>query len=92
MTFGYDGFPSTLITLGRGWPGERNAFWKKRFAAAASRLALRRKSIVAPVESTARYKYVHFPATRTYVSSQRHDAFVFRSSGRQRRFSSGAYR
>jgi hypothetical protein len=44
------------------------------------------------VESTARYKYVHFPATRKYVSSQRHDAFVFRSSGQQRRFSSGAYR
>ena len=30
--------------------------------------------MVAPVESTARYKYVHFPATRRYVSSH-HDAF-----------------
>src|SRR4051794_37045739 len=56
ITFGYDGFPSTLITLGLGWPGEHNAFRKKRLAASASRLADRRKSIVAPVESTARYK------------------------------------
>ena len=31
---------------------------------AASRLADRRKSIVAPVESTARYKYTHLPLTR----------------------------
>jgi hypothetical protein len=54
--FGYDGFLSTLMTLGPGWPGERDAFCRKRLAAAASRLALRRKSIVAPVESTARYK------------------------------------
>src|SRR5438552_3014264 len=43
----------------RGWPGARNALWKKRFAAAASRRAESRKSIVAPVESTARYKYTH---------------------------------
>jgi hypothetical protein len=50
---GYDGFPSTLITFGRGWLGELNAFWKKRLAATASRVALRRKSMVAPVESTA---------------------------------------
>jgi hypothetical protein len=55
---------STLITLGRRWPGECNAFCRKRLAATASRFALRRKSIVAPVESTARYKYVHLPATR----------------------------
>jgi len=47
ITLGYDGFPSTLITLGRGWAGERKAFWKNRFAAAASRLADSRKSIVA---------------------------------------------
>jgi hypothetical protein len=45
-----------LITRGRGWPTDRNAFWKKRLAAAASRLADRKKSIGAPVESTARYK------------------------------------
>ena len=36
-TLGYDGLPSTLVTLGRGWPAARNALWKKRFAAAASR-------------------------------------------------------
>ena len=36
----------------------------------------RRKSIVAPVESTARYKYTHLPFTRTYVSSTRHESFV----------------
>ena len=45
MTFGYDGFPSTLITRGRGWPTDRNAFWKKRLAAAASRLVDKRKLI-----------------------------------------------
>jgi hypothetical protein len=56
MTFGYDGSPSTLITLGRGWPGDRNAFWNNRLAATASRVALSRKSMVAPVESTAQYK------------------------------------
>jgi raffinose/stachyose/melibiose transport system substrate-binding protein len=38
---------------------------RKRSAAAASRLADRRKSIVAPVESTARYKDTHLPLTRT---------------------------
>ena len=27
--------------------------------------------IVAPLESTARYKYTHLPFTRTYVSSTR---------------------
>jgi hypothetical protein len=37
-------------------PGERNALCRKRLAAAASRFALRRKSMVAPLESTARYK------------------------------------
>jgi hypothetical protein len=39
-------------------------FGQKRSAAAASRLAERRKSIVAPLESTARYKYTHLPLTR----------------------------
>ena len=53
----------------RGRPGDRKAFCKNRFAASASRLADSRKSIVAPVESTARYKYVHLPATRRYISS-----------------------
>ena len=39
------------------------ALARKR-SAAASRLAERRKSIVAPLESTARYKYTHLPLTR----------------------------
>jgi hypothetical protein len=42
----------------------RKALARKRSAAAASRLAERRKSIVAPVESIARYKYIHLPLTR----------------------------
>src|SRR5690606_21335246 len=37
-----------------GMAGRTQCFLKKRLAAAASRFALRRKSIVAPVESTAR--------------------------------------
>src|SRR5262249_58439049 len=44
--------------------GDCKAFWKKRFAAAASRFAESEKSIVAPVESTARYRYCHAPATQ----------------------------
>ena len=32
-TLGYEGLPATLMTLGRGCPGVRNAFWKKRLAA-----------------------------------------------------------
>ena len=40
----------------RGWFAPLRALARKRSAAAASRLADRRKSIVAPVESTARYK------------------------------------
>jgi hypothetical protein len=65
-------------------------FLEKRFAAAASRLADSRKSIVAPAESMARYKEVHLPATRKYVSSTLHDLLVGRNSRRQRRFNSGA--
>jgi hypothetical protein len=41
-----------------------NALASKRSAAAASRFAERRKSIVAPVDSTARYKYTHLPFTQ----------------------------
>src|SRR5271170_7539531 len=59
---------------------------------AASRLAERRKSIVAPLESTARYKYTHLPFTRTYVSSTRHESFVGLRCRHKRRSSSGAYR
>ena len=48
--------------------------------------------IVAPVESTARYKYTHLPFTRTYVSSTRQESFVVLSRLRRRRSNSGAYR
>ena len=51
-----------MITRGRGWPGERKAFWKKRFAVAASRWAESKKSIVAPLESMARYKCTTCPS------------------------------
>src|SRR5262245_52308246 len=40
-------------------------FGQKRSAAAPPHLAERRKSIVAPLESTARYRYTHFPLTLT---------------------------
>lgn len=89
MAWGIRSVPSSLIALGGRWAGELKAYCKKRLAASASRVVLRRKSIVAAVESTGRYKFVHLPATRRYVSSL-HGAFVFRSFGRQRRFSSGA--
>ena len=42
---------------GAGWFSPPNALARKRSAAATSRLADKRKSIVEPVESTARYKY-----------------------------------
>src|SRR5271168_1515116 len=51
------------MTRGAGWFSPPKALARKRSAAAASRLADRRKSIVAPVESTARYKYTHLPLT-----------------------------
>ena len=51
-----------------------------------------RKSIVLPAESMARYKEVHCPATRMYVSSTRHERFGFRISDRIRSFRTGAYR
>jgi hypothetical protein len=40
-------------------------------AGSASRFAESKKSIVAPSEFTARYKYTYLPLTRTYVSSTR---------------------
>jgi hypothetical protein len=52
-----------VITRGAGWFSPPKDFARKRLAAAASRLADRRKSIVAPLESTARY-YTHLPLTR----------------------------
>src|SRR5580692_6391149 len=80
------------MTRGAGWFSPPKALVRKRLAAAASRLAERRKSIVAPLESTARYKYTHLPFTRTYVSSTRHESFVGLRCRRKRRSSSGAYR
>src|ERR1700716_3315937 len=64
---GYAGFLSTLITRGIGLPDASMALRRKRLAAAASRLAVSRKSIVCPVESTARYKYLSLPFTFSRV-------------------------
>src|SRR4029077_6662824 len=80
------------MTRGEGWFSPPKALVRKRSAAAASRLAERRKSIVAPVESTARYKYTHLPFTRTYVSSTRHESFVGLRGTRKRRYIHGQYR
>src|ERR1700682_3752168 len=55
------------MTRGRGWPGACKAFWKNRLAAAASRSAESQKSIVAPVESTARYRDRQFPPWQSRV-------------------------
>src|SRR6476469_9070224 len=41
----------------------RKAFRKKRLADTASLFGLSMNSTVAPVESTARYKYIHSPLT-----------------------------
>ena len=80
------------MTRGAGWFFPPKALARKRSAAAASRLAERRKSIVAPVEFTARYKYTDLPFTRTYVSSTRQESIVALSRLRRRRSNSGAYR
>src|SRR6202161_4286861 len=69
--------------------GCANALRKNRFAAAASRLAESRKSIVWPWLSTARYRYIQRPLTLTYVSSTRQEPLVMRGSGRMR-FSSSS--
>ena len=53
---------------GAGLPREARALRRNRLAAAASRLAVSRKSIVWPVESTARYRYLSSPLTFIYVS------------------------
>src|SRR5258707_5788354 len=50
------GVAAVLITRGAGWFAPPSALARKRLAAAASCLAERRKSRVAPVESTARYR------------------------------------
>jgi hypothetical protein len=69
ITFGYDGWKSTVIIRGRGRPRDCKAFWKKCLAAGASRSAENQKSTVAPLESTARYRYRQFPPWQIYVSS-----------------------
>ena len=65
----HDGWWITGVLVGVDYARRRmvfsaQGFAEKRSAAAASRLAERRKSIVAPVEATARYKYTHLPLTR----------------------------
>src|SRR5208283_3293575 len=77
------------MTRGCGWFPPPKALARKRLAATVSRLAERRKSMVAPVESTARYKYTHLPFTRTYVSSTRPESLVGLSLERKRRSISG---
>src|SRR5215470_14306179 len=49
---------STFMTRGTGLPHPARALRRNRLAAAASRLAVSRKSIVCPMESTARYRYL----------------------------------
>jgi hypothetical protein len=58
---GYAGFLSTFMTRGTGLPRAARALRRNRLAAAASRLAVSRKSIVWPSESTARYRYLSSP-------------------------------
>src|SRR5258708_32579599 len=66
---GYAAFLSTVITRGVTVWEAPSAFAKKRFAAWASRVALRWNSRVFPSESTARYRYnIHAPLIFTYVS------------------------
>src|ERR1051326_3276091 len=57
---GYAGFLSTFITRGMALPDASIALRRRRLAAAISRLAVSRKSIVCPVESKARYRYLSF--------------------------------
>jgi hypothetical protein len=52
------------MTRGVGGSMRTMPFERIAWAAAASRRAESRKSMLAPVESTARYKYVHLPFTR----------------------------
>src|SRR4051812_30724995 len=54
---GYARFLSTLTTRGVGFSCAANTLRKNSLAASVSRFALSRKSIVWPVESTARYRY-----------------------------------
>ena len=65
----HDGWRITGVLVGVddprcGWFSPPKALARKRLAATVSRLAESKKSIVAPLESTARYKYTHLPFTR----------------------------
>src|SRR5260370_31542414 len=86
-----DGWWITGVLIGIDYARRRmvlsppKALARKRSAAAASRLSERRKSIVAPLESRARYKYTHLPLTRMKVSSARQLSLVGRSRGSNRR-------
>src|SRR6516164_11807394 len=51
------GARSVLITRGWGWDRSPSALRNRRLAASASRNADSKKSMVAPAESMARYKY-----------------------------------
>ena len=66
-----------LMTRGVGWFSPPKALARKRSAAAASRLAERRKSIVAPVESTARYKYTHSVGVSKTMAELEVDLSIF---------------
>jgi hypothetical protein len=50
------GLVSVLITRGCGWERSDNDLLNNAFVASAERTAERKKSIVAPLESRARYK------------------------------------
>src|SRR5215813_12859341 len=54
--------PSMVIVSGS--PLRRMAFFRNRSAASLSRYSVRRKSIVWPCLSTARYRYRHWPVGR----------------------------
>jgi hypothetical protein len=58
-----DQAPERLHTRGMGLPDASITPRRKRLAAAASRLTVSRKSIVCPVESSARYRYLSSPLT-----------------------------
>jgi hypothetical protein len=54
---GYAGFWSTFITRGMGLPDASIALRRKRFGCGGITFRLSRKSIVCPVESSARYSH-----------------------------------
>src|SRR5271170_4359499 len=65
----HDGWRITGVLVGVDYARRRmvlsaQGFGEKALRRCCSRLAERRKSIVAPLESTARYKYTHLPLTR----------------------------